>query len=71
MLQADPEVYLRGGSGANADESADAQIDSLVQQRFDAKQNKDWATADRIRDELAERGIIIEDSAEGSIWRRK
>jgi len=69
LLQADPEAYLRGGVGS--DGLSDADIDALVQQRVEAKQNKDWGTADKIRDELAEQGIIVEDSAEGSSWRRK
>jgi len=69
LLQADPEAYLRGGVGS--DGLSDADIDALVQQRVEAKQNKDWGTADKIRDELAEQGIIVEDSAKGSSWRRK
>ena len=67
ILQSDPEVYLRGGCESKGD---DAEVDKLVAERFTAKQNKDWATADRIRDELAEQGIVIEDSATGSSWRR-
>lgn len=68
FLQGDPEEYLRGQ--ASDDGLGDDEINSLVQQRVEAKQNKDWATADRIRDDLKEQGIIVEDGADGSTWRR-
>ena len=66
ILQDDPEQFLRG----DASDGDDAVIDALVQQRVEAKQNKDWATADKIRDELKEQGIIVEDGPDGSTWRR-
>ena len=50
--------------------SADPEIDALVQQRTDAKKAKDFATADRIRDELKARGIEIIDTPQGSKWRK-
>ncbi|MBL1235205.1 MAG: cysteine--tRNA ligase, partial [Rhodobiaceae bacterium] len=46
-----------------------AEIDALVEARLVARQNKDFAEADRIRDALTERGIIIEDGAGGAKWR--
>lgn len=68
ILQGDAESYLRGDTEAGAlDEAA---IEALVQQRVTAKQNKDWATADKIRDDLKEQGILVEDGPEGSSWRR-
>jgi cysteinyl-tRNA synthetase len=69
LLQADPESYLRGGNSSGG--LSDAEIDALVARRAQAKKDKDWATADNLRDELAEQGIIVEDSAQGSSWRRK
>ena len=48
----------------------DDEIDALVAARSEAKAAKDFATADRIRDELTERGIIVEDTATGATWRR-
>ncbi len=48
----------------------DAEIDALVAQRAEAKKAKDWATADKIRDELKARGIIIEDTPQGAKWKR-
>jgi len=56
-------------SGADANEG-DAEIDALVEARTEAKANKDFAKADQIRDELAAKGITIEDTANGPIWYR-
>jgi cysteinyl-tRNA synthetase len=52
----------------NSDE--DAEIDALVAQRAEAKKAKDWATADKIRDDLKARGIVIEDTPQGAKWKR-
>ena len=52
------------------EELLDADIEALIEQRSEARKNKDFATADRIRDELKEKGIILEDSAAGVKWRR-
>jgi len=57
-------VYVR------EEELLDADIEALIEQRTQARKNKDFATADRIRDELKEKGIILEDSAAGVKWRR-
>lgn len=69
LLQDDAEAFMKGGVSAE-DGLDDAAIDSLVQQRNQAKQAKDWAESDRIRDELQTQGIVLEDSAGGTIWRR-
>ena len=50
--------------------SADPEIDALVAARTEAKKAKNWAEADRIRDELKERGIEIIDTPQGAKWRR-
>ena len=52
----------------NADE--DAEIDALVAKRAEAKKAKDFATADKIRDDLKARGIVIEDTPQGAKWKR-
>jgi len=49
----------------------DAAVEALVRQRTEAKKNRDFATADQIRDRLSARGIILEDSAQGVRWKRK
>lgn len=67
LLESDPEAYLQGGAGEDVDV---AHIDALIQQRLDARANKDWAEADRIRDELTALGIELEDKAGSTSWRR-
>ena len=46
-----------------------AKIDALLQARQQARSNKNWAEADRIRDELTAMDIVIEDGAEGASWK--
>jgi len=69
LLQADPEEYLKSRAGGD-DGLDDAAIEDLIARRLDARAAKDWAEADRIRDQLNEAGIIIEDGADGTRWRR-
>ncbi len=69
LLEADPETYLKGGAGAGADQNE--QIEDLIQQRLQARADKNWAEADRIRDELHQMGIELEDKGGETIWRRK
>ncbi|MBQ9743205.1 MAG: cysteine--tRNA ligase [Ruminococcus sp.] len=54
-------------SAVSDDESA--QIEALIAERTQARANKDWATADRIRDELNARGVVLEDTPQGIKWR--
>ena len=61
-------IVLDDGTASAGDD--DAEIDALVQARTDARAAKDWAEADRVRDELTARGIVLEDTAQGTIWRR-
>ncbi len=59
--------YGGGGGGLS-----DAEIEKLVAERNAAKKKRDFATADRIRKALADRGIILEDAKDGSVrWKRK
>ncbi len=69
LLQRDPEGYLQGGGTSTADD--DAEIESLVAARVAARKQRDFAEADRIRDELVARGIELEDGPEGTRWRRQ
>ena len=63
----DPAEWTEAGAEA-ADE--DAEIDELVAQRQAARERKDFAEADRLRDELTERGIVVEDTPQGPRWKR-
>ena len=65
ILSKTPMEWEQGG---DADENA--RIDALVQARIDARANKNWGEADRIRDALKAEGIEIMDSAGGATWRR-
>lgn len=67
LLQQDPEAYFQADTGGEL--SAD-DIEAMIQARADARKRKDFAEADRIRDELADKGIILDDSREGTSWRR-
>jgi cysteinyl-tRNA synthetase len=49
----------------------DEEIESFIAQRNDARRNRNFAESDRIRVELLNRGIVIEDTREGTKWRRK
>jgi cysteinyl-tRNA synthetase len=61
------DLGFGGGGGLS-----DAEIEKLVAERDAARKRRDFATSDRIRQELAERGIIVEDSRDGSVrWKRK
>ena len=63
LLQADPKTFLK--AGATVDE---ATIDALIAQRAAAKVAKNFAEADRVRQELLAQGIVLKDSATGTTW---
>lgn len=69
LLEQDPEQFLQ--SNAQSDDGEVAEIEALIKQRNEARATKNWAQADQARDRLNELGIVLEDSAEGTIWRRK
>ncbi|HEV7658350.1 MAG TPA: cysteine--tRNA ligase [Allosphingosinicella sp.] len=61
---------LESGASTWFQGAGDARIDALVTSRTEAKAKRDFAEADRIRDELADEGILLEDGPSGTIWRR-
>ena len=69
LLQQAPEHFLRGGSDAVGLE--DVAIEQFIQQRLQARKNKNWAESDRLRDELKAQGIVLEDGPQGTSWRRE
>ena len=66
LLYNEPESWFKGEG--NDDEAAE--IESLIAKRAEAKKNKDWATADAIRNELKDKGIVLEDSPTGTTWKK-
>jgi cysteinyl-tRNA synthetase len=64
LLQRNSEAFLQGEATQSLD------IEGLIQARIIAKKTKDFAQADAIRKQLLEAGIVLEDSAQGTIWRR-
>ena len=69
LLTRDPEAFLRGHQGAEG--LSDEEIETLIDQRNQARASKDWAESDRIRDLLRDKGIIVEDSGGKTSWRRE
>ena len=73
VLHDDDAEKLRAlGIGQDSAAPSDAEIEALVAERQAARKRRDFAASDRIRDQLAERGIILEDSRDGGVrWKRK
>ncbi len=69
LLGRAPEAFLQGSTDAAG--LTDAQIEERIAARAAAKKARDFATADRVREELAAQGVLLEDSAAGTTWRRR
>jgi cysteinyl-tRNA synthetase len=65
LLQQDPETWFKQAGGGTVDA---AQVEALLEERRAARTARDFARADAIRQELAQMGVVIEDSAQGTRW---
>jgi cysteinyl-tRNA synthetase len=65
ILESDSEEYLKQGA-----KMSDKEIEDKIKQRNTARNNKDFPLSDQIRDELADIGIVLEDNADGTTWRK-
>jgi cysteinyl-tRNA synthetase len=69
LLQQNPDNFLQGEEKAG--QIAAEEIESFIVQRKEARQNKDFAESDRIRDLLLEQGVVLKDTREGTSWHRE
>jgi cysteinyl-tRNA synthetase len=66
VLQLEPESFLQAGAVGKVDAAA---VDALIAARLQARAEKDWAESDRIRDQLAAMGVVLEDAKGATTWR--
>ena len=70
LLQQDPEQWFKQARGGDGDSISEAEIEALIAKRQQAKADKDYAGADQVRQDLLAMGVVLEDSREGTTWRR-
>lgn len=68
LLETPPDVFFEEMTGREPTVDR-AEVDALVEERMQARTAKDWAKADRIRDQLKEMGVVLEDGPGGTTWR--
>ncbi len=68
LLQDNPNVFLQSGCISDLDTD---RIDALISERIQAKKDRNFTRSDQIRDELKAQGVVLEDSREGTTWRRE
>jgi cysteinyl-tRNA synthetase len=69
LLERDATAFLQGGVQTEGGLDV-AEIERMIEARVSAKKGRDFAEADRLRAALLEAGIVLEDSAQGTTWRR-
>ena len=70
LLQQNPEQWFKQARGGDAESISEAEIEAAIARRQQAKADKDYAGADQVREDLLAQGIVLEDSREGTTWRR-
>ena len=66
LLEQDPEIFLKSGVEMN-----ESEVQAPIDEREKSRDEGDYSKADEIRDQLLEKNIILEDSKEGTFWRRR
>ena len=66
LLEQDPEIFLKSGVEMN-----ESEVQALIDEREKSRDEGDYSKADEIRNQLLEKNIILEDSKEGTFWRRR
>ena len=69
LIQQEPAAWFAQAPAAAVGAPTAEEIDALLAQRLAARQNKQWAESDRIRDDLKARGVLVEDGKDGQRWR--
>jgi cysteinyl-tRNA synthetase len=67
VLQSDPDEWFMG----RADDALKAEVEALLAERVQARTDKNWAEADRIRDRLTALNVVVMDGPTGATWRMK
>ena len=70
LVQHNVDDFLKSDIGQDTLDLSGDQIEALIQQRVDAKKAKEFAKADEIRQSLLDQGVVLEDTRQGTIWRR-
>jgi cysteinyl-tRNA synthetase len=70
LLQQDAEAWFRWRPADTAVGPGDAEIEAAIAARQAARKAKDFKESDRIRDDLKAKGVVLEDSAKGTTWKR-
>ncbi|CAA7621276.1 cysteinyl-tRNA synthetase [Magnetospirillum sp. LM-5] len=70
VLKQDPEAWFRWQPDSGGNGLSEADIEAAIAARLDARKTKNWAEADRIRKDLAEQGVVLEDGPAGTSWKR-
>ncbi|MDX1668925.1 MAG: cysteine--tRNA ligase [Limnobacter sp.] len=70
LLERTGEAFSKAAVGESTEGLSERDIESLIEQRIQAKKDKNFAMADQIRADLLEQGVVLEDSREGTQWRR-